>query len=94
MWENVKNWIGLIVEMGLVLIPLGLLLQVLFGKGFVLFIKADILNNLFAVIREFGDNGLIGLIALAVVVWVFSKILKKGSVAPSQPSGESYTSHT
>ncbi|MCH8112616.1 MAG: hypothetical protein IH905_11785 [Proteobacteria bacterium] len=68
--ERVKGWVRAITAVGLALIPLGLLLQVLFG-GANEFITGDILPNLMRLIGELGDAGLIGLIALGIVIWLF-----------------------
>ena len=68
--ERVKGWVRAITGVGLALIPLGLLLQVLFG-GANEFIPGDILPNLMRLIGELGEAGLIGLIALGIVIWLF-----------------------
>ncbi len=68
--ERVKGWVRAITAVGLALIPLGLLLQVLFG-GANEFITGDILPNLMRLISELGEAGLIGLIALGIVIWLF-----------------------
>ncbi len=66
----VKGWVRAITAVGLALIPLGLILQVLFG-GPNMFIVGDILPNLMGLIRELGNAGLIGLIALGILIWLF-----------------------
>jgi len=68
--QIVKRWVRAITAVGLALIPLGLLLQVLFG-GANEFITGDILPNLMGLISELGEAGLIGLIALGIVIWLF-----------------------
>jgi hypothetical protein len=67
--DRVKGWVRSITGVGLALIPVGLLIQVLFGN--MSFISGDILANLMGLISALGDNGLIGLIALAIVLWLF-----------------------
>ena len=69
-WEKAKRWIGQITEAGLMLIALGVVLQILFGRT-VSFLTGDIIGNLTQVIQALGDNGLVGLIALAILVWLF-----------------------
>ncbi len=69
-WEKAKRWIGQITEAGLMLIALGVVLQILFGRT-VSFITGDIIGNLMLIIQGLGDNGLVGLIALAILVWLF-----------------------
>ena len=67
--DRVKGWVRSITGVGLALIPVGLLIHVLFGDPS--FIPGDILANLMGLISALGDNGLIGLIALAIVLWLF-----------------------
>ncbi len=70
--ERVKRWVGQITELGLLLVALGIVLQLLFG-GTVAFITGDIVGNLITLIKALGDNGIVGLIALAIILWLFSK---------------------
>ena len=72
-FDRVKGLVRAITAIGLALIPLGLLIQVLFGGvgGSATFLGDGILTNLMALIRQLGDAGLIGLIALGVVIWLF-----------------------
>lgn len=70
--DKLKGWIGQVVELGLLLVALGIVLQILFGNR-VGFITGDIVGNLITLIKALGDNGLAGLIALAVILWLFSK---------------------
>jgi hypothetical protein len=71
-FDRVKGWIGQIVELGLLLVALGIVLQILFGTR-VGFITGDIVGNLITLIKALGDNGLAGLIALAVILWLFAR---------------------
>ena len=70
--ERVKRWVGQITELGLLLVALGIVLQILFGAT-VAFITGDIVGNLITLITALGDNGVVGLIALAIILWLFSK---------------------
>ena len=69
---KIKGWVSQVVELGLLLVALGIVLQILFGSK-VGFITGDIVGNLITLIKALGDNGLVGLIALAVILWLFSK---------------------
>lgn len=69
--DKVKSWLGQIVEVGLMLIALGIVVQVLVGPK-VAFI-GDVVTNLLALIKALGDNGLVGLIAIAIILWLFAK---------------------
>jgi len=53
------------------LIALGVVLQVLFGMQVEFF--STVTQNLMGLINQLGDNGLVGLIALAIIVWLFRK---------------------
>lgn len=70
--EAVKEWIGKLTEVGLLLVGIGIVLQILFGDG-VDFITGDVIANLVNVVRSVGENGVFGLIALAVIVWIFHR---------------------
>ncbi len=71
-FDKLKGWLSQIVELGLLLIALGIVLQILFGRA-VSFIPGDVVGNLIGVVKTMGDNGLVGLIAVGVVVWLFWK---------------------
>ena len=69
--DKVKGWLMEIVEVGLILIALGVVLQILLGSP--LPFIGNVVQNLMALIKVLGDGGLIGLIAIAVLLWLFSK---------------------
>lgn len=69
--DKVKGWLGQIVEVGLLLIALGIVVQVLIGPN-VAFI-GDVVGNLLTLIQALGSNGLVGLIAIAIILWLFAK---------------------
>ena len=71
MMEKVKGWIGKITELGLLLIALAIVVQVLFGNN--QFLSSNVVGNLIDIIQSLGNNGLVGLIALAIILWLFSK---------------------
>ena len=72
MLNTVKQWLGQIIEVGLLLVAIGILLQILFGRmgGF---ITGDIVGNLIAIIQQLGDGGLVGLIAIGIILWLFQR---------------------
>jgi hypothetical protein len=69
--DRVKRWIGQITEVGLLLVALGIVTQILFGREVTSFLGGDIVGNLTGLIAALGDNGLVGLIALAIILWLF-----------------------
>ena len=72
MLNTVKQWLGQIIEVGLLLVAIGILLQILFGR-MVDFITGDIVGNLIAIIQQLGDGGLAGLIAIGIILWLFQR---------------------
>ena len=64
-----KKAVAAITQIGLVLAALSIVIQVLFGKSFIM---GDFSANLMALIKQIGDAGMIGLIALAVILWILS----------------------
>ncbi len=69
--DKIKGWLMEIVGVGLILIALGVVLQILLGSP--LPFIGNVVQNLMALIKVLGDGGLIGLIAIAVLLWLFSK---------------------
>ena len=69
--ETVKKWIGQITELGLLLVALAIVAQILVGDNLGFF--GDVVGNLIAIINQLGDNGLVGLIAIAIILWLFAK---------------------
>ena len=71
-FDMAKTWLRQLTEVGLLLVALGIVLQLLFGKA-VAFLTGDIVNNLLVLIKALGDNGIVGLVALAIILWLFAK---------------------
>jgi len=68
--QELKRWLGEITEIALLLIALGIAFEILFGKG-VAFFGGTVVANLTALISTLGQNGLVGLIALSIILWLF-----------------------
>ena len=69
--EEVKKWLGEITEVFLLLVALGIIAHILFGETVPFFGK--VVPNLTALIADLGDNGLVGLIALAIILYLFQR---------------------
>ena len=69
--ETIKKWIAQITELGLLLIALSIVLQILIGGNLAFF--DDVVGNLTALIAALGDGGLVGLIAIGIIMWLFAK---------------------
>jgi len=69
--EEVKKVLGEITEVFLLLVALGITAHILFGDT-VPFL-GNIVPNLTGLIANLGENGLVGLIALAVILYLFQR---------------------
>jgi hypothetical protein len=67
--QEVKNWLGEITEIALLLVALGVVVEILFGQTVPFF--GGIIANLTALLSTLGENGLVGLIALAIILFLF-----------------------
>ncbi len=72
MLEQVKRWLGEITEIALLLIAVGIAVEILFGAS-VPFFGGGVVANLTALIAGLGDNGLVGLISLSIIFYLFNK---------------------
>ena len=70
MLETLKNWLRQISEVGLLLIAAAVVLEIIFGSP-VDFIGLSILDNITALTRELGEQGLVGIISIAIIIWLF-----------------------
>ena len=69
--EEIKKWLGEITEIFLLLIALGVVLEILFGQQVSFF--GGVVTNLTTLIKSFGENGLVGLIALGIILYLFQR---------------------
>ena len=68
--QTVKTWVGALTEVALMLLALGIALALLAGPQ-VPFV-GNVVANIVAMVNELGKNGIVGLIALGVILWLFS----------------------
>ncbi len=71
MLEQIKKWLGEITEIALLLIAVGIAVEILFGASVPFF--GGIVANLTALITSLGENGLVGLISLSIIFYLFNK---------------------
>jgi uncharacterized membrane protein len=69
--QEVKKWLGEITEILLLLVALGVVVEILFGTNVTFF--GGVVNNLTTLIGTFGQDGLVGLIALGVILYLFQR---------------------
>ncbi len=70
--QEVKRWLGEITEIFLLLIALGVVVEILFGPATVPFF-GQVVPNITAILDSLGQQGLVGLIVLSIVLFLFYK---------------------
>ena len=68
--QRAGAWIIGLTHISVMLLTLGIVWGVLFGAA-VPFVGGDVIGNIIGVVTQLGNAGLIGLIALVIVVWLF-----------------------
>jgi hypothetical protein len=71
-FTEIKKWLGEITEIALLLIALGVAVEILFGTNTVPFF-GQVVGNITGLLKTLGDNGLVGLIALGIIIYLFNK---------------------
>jgi hypothetical protein len=66
----VKGWIGALTEVGLMLLGLAIVCALLVGANLPFF--GSVVTNIMSLVTELGKNGLVGLIALGIILWLFA----------------------
>ena len=72
MLDQVRTFLRTATELGLLLVALAVVLQILFGSA-VPFVGGDVVGNITSLIGSLGQQGLVGLIALLVIVYLFQR---------------------
>jgi hypothetical protein len=73
MFGHVKNVVRELIDICLVLIALAIVLSILVGgTGGTLPFFGNVVTNLTTLVKDLGSNGLVGLIVLGVILWLFS----------------------
>jgi len=67
--EETKKWVGEITEIALLLIALGIAIEILFGSTVPFF--GGIVSNITGLLNTLAENGFIGLVTLAVILFLF-----------------------
>ena len=70
MLDTIKSWLKQITEVGLLLIAAAVVLEIIFGSA-VPFIGVGILDNIIAITAKLGQDGLIGIVAIGIIVWLY-----------------------
>ena len=67
--QEMKKWLGEITEILLLLIAVAIAAEILFGASVSFF--GGVVANLTGLIGNLGENGLVGLIALSIILYLF-----------------------
>ncbi len=70
--SQTKVWIRHLTEIGVFLVALSIVAEILFGEV-VPFLNAGVIGNITTMIGGLGEEGLVGLVALGIVAYVFAK---------------------
>ena len=70
--SQTKVWIRHLTEIGVFLVALSIVSEILFGEV-VPFLNAGVIGNITTMIGGLGEEGLVGLVALGIVAYVFAK---------------------
>jgi len=69
--SRIKQWIGALTDIGLLLLALAIVATVLVGSTNLPFF-GGVVDNIIGVVKNLGANGLVGLISVAIIIWLFS----------------------
>ena len=71
---TIKGWARELIDLSLLFIAVGVIVQIIFGKSEeTSWFFGGITERLMGFINELGSAGFVGLIALLVILYVFSK---------------------
>ena len=68
-FTEIKKWLGEIIEILLLLIAVAIAVEILFSGAVPFF--GGVVANLTTLIDRLGENGLVGLIALSIIFYLF-----------------------
>ena len=72
--NKIKGWASAITEVGISIIALGIVLEILFnGQGIPFWPNISIVDNITGMITALSAQGLVGLVAIAVLWHIWNK---------------------
>lgn len=71
-FDMVSGLLGRVCDLGVKLIAVGVVLQILFGAA-VPFLGVDVVAGIIKLVTALGSQGLVGLVAVAVLYWAFNR---------------------
>tara|TARA_B100001123_G_C14729591_1_gene796397 strand:- start:390 stop:611 length:222 start_codon:yes stop_codon:yes gene_type:complete len=72
MLDTLKSWLKEIAEVGLLIIAAAVVLEIIFGNT-VAFFGVGILDNITQLTAQLGSDGLVGIITIGLVVWLYMR---------------------
>ena len=79
MIAEIRRWLSGVLELLLWLVAMLALLQVLFGDNFVEFFGIDLVGNIGSIMAKFGNAGLVGIVAAALIAYLIARNRSSGS---------------
>tara|TARA_Y100000588_G_scaffold119565_1_gene130895 strand:+ start:1887 stop:2117 length:231 start_codon:yes stop_codon:yes gene_type:complete len=70
---EIRQWLTNVLELLLWLVATLTLLQVLFGQSFTDFFAIDIVGNIGELVAKFGNAGMVGVVAAALVAYLIMR---------------------
>ena len=72
--KSIKGWAAASAEAGVSLIGLGIVLEILFnGMNIPFWPEVNVTQNILGLLSNFSDQGLVGLVALAILWHIWNK---------------------
>ena len=72
-FSQLQDWIKLVSHVGIGLIALGVIVEIVFGKGAIF--GASVIENLSEIVSDIGgENGFIGLVAILLIMGIFQRM--------------------
>ena len=75
MISKIKQIMREIIDFGLLLIAIAIILELLFGPS-TPFLGENIIDNLVLLIQDLGNAGVVGLISIAIIIYLWNKASK------------------
>ena len=75
MISKIKQIMREIIDFGLLLIAIAIIIELLFGPS-TPFLGQNIIDNLVRLIQDLGDAGVVGLISIAIIIYLWNKSSK------------------
>jgi hypothetical protein len=72
MISRIKQIMREIIDFGLLLIAIAIILELLFGPS-TPFLGQNIVDNLVGLIQDLGNAGVVGLISIAIIIYLWNK---------------------